>query len=947
MPTRTGLFRTARLIATAGLALLVTACEHGPTGVGVVATITVERNPDTLTVLSARQMQAVGRDADGNVVAISPTWSVVQGGGSINATGVFTAGSELGTFANTVRATVGSISGVGTMVVVSGLGASVQVTPSPVTLAIGATQQFTAVFRDANGNVVTNAVPTWTVASGGTISPSGLFTAGTTAGSFPNTVVARLGELAGTATVTVTAGPLANIVVSPDPRTMAIGTTQQFVAVGYDAFNNILPITPTWSMQNGGGTIGSTGMVTAGTTSGTFTNTVRACATALCPAGSPSGFATVLVSAGTLASITVTPNPVNVVTEERQQFTAVGRDASGNIVAIAPVWSMRAGLAGGVVLSGGGYQAPTAVGPGIDTVIATVGAIAGRARINVIASSALATITVTPNPANVAVGGLQTFTATGRDISGNIVPTPGLSWAVVAGGGTIIPTTGAFTAGTASGTFANTVEARVGALFGTATVVVTPGALVSVTVSPNPRTLATGATQQFTAEGRDAFNNVVPFTPSWSIQASGGTINATTGLFTAGNVAGTFPNTVRACATLACAAGVPRGFATVSVTPGVLANISVTPNPVNVGTGATQQFTAVGTDANGNVVAITPVWSMQPGGAGGTVLPSGGYQAPAVVGVGVDTVVATVGAIAGRARINVIASTALVSIAVTPNPANVGTGAIQDFTATGFDISGLVVPTPGLAWSVVAGGGTINSTTGRFTAGTTTGTFANTIRATSGTTSGFATVVVTTVIPPAGNILGAAATHGILAGTEVTCAGAPSAISADVSVWPGTAISGFPPCTLTGLRNAGTTYAQTAQTDLTSAYLALAAMPCGTTITSDLGGTTLTPGVYCAGGSVGVTGVVTLDGPAGSVFVIRAGTSLTTAGSVVLTGGVTAESVYWWTGSSATLGSGSAWQGNILSLTSISLIDGVTLTGRALARNGAVTLGVGSFINLP
>jgi len=259
-----------------------------------------------------------------------------------------------------------------------------------------------------------------------------------------------------------------------------------------------------------------------------------------------------------------------------------------------------------------------------------------------------------------------------------------------------------------------------------------------------------------------------------------------------------------------------------------------------------------------------------------------------------------------------------------------------------------VVPTPGLTWAVVANGGTINSTSGEFTAGAVIGSYANTVKATSGTIFGYATVNVTALAPPPiVNMLGAAATHGILAGTAVTCAGAPGQISADVSVWPGSAISGFPPCVITGLRNAANAYAQTAQGDLTTAYLALAAMPCGTTITADLGGTTLTPGVYCAGGSVGVTGAVTLNGPAGSVFVIRAGTSLTTAGSVVMTGGASASDVYWWTGSSATLGSGSAWAGNILSLTSVSLIDGVTLSGRALARNGAVTMGVGSFITLP
>jgi hypothetical protein len=228
----------------------------------------------------------------------------------------------------------------------------------------------------------------------------------------------------------------------------------------------------------------------------------------------------------------------------------------------------------------------------------------------------------------------------------------------------------------------------------------------------------------------------------------------------------------------------------------------------------------------------------------------------------------------------------------------------------------------------------------------TTGTYSNTIRATSGTTSGFATVLVT-ALAPSGPPLGAAATHGILAGSAITCASAPGTINADVSVWPGSAITGFPPCTITGARHAADAFAQTAQGDLTTAYLAVAAMPCGVTITADLGGTTLAPGVYCSTSSVGVTGVVTLAGPADAIFVIRAASTLTTAGSVVLSGGALAKNVFWWVGSSATLGTGSAWQGNILAFTSISLVDNVTLTGRALARNGAVSLGTNTTITLP
>jgi len=98
-----------------------------------------------------------------------------------------------------------------------------------------------------------------------------------------------------------------------------------------------------------------------------------------------------------------------------------------------------------------------------------------------------------------------------------------------------------------------------------------------------------------------------------------------------------------------------------------------------------------------------------------------------------------------------------------------------------------------------------------------------------------------------------------------------------------------------------------------------------------------------------VTGTVTLDGNGdpNAVFVFQAGSALTTAGSVALINGAQAKNVYWQVGSSATLGTASAWQGSILALTSITLNDTATMIGRALARNGAVTLGTNNTITLP
>jgi hypothetical protein len=233
-----------------------------------------------------------------------------------------------------------------------------------------------------------------------------------------------------------------------------------------------------------------------------------------------------------------------------------------------------------------------------------------------------------------------------------------------------------------------------------------------------------------------------------------------------------------------------------------------------------------------------------------------------------------------------------------------------------------------------------------FTAGTTPGTYANTIQARSGTVSGFATAIVTIAAPAP--LLGRAATYGILAGSTVTCAGAPDSIKADVGVFPGSTITG--PCVVTGTTNLANAFADSAQQDLTVAYDYLVARPCGTIVTpADLGGRTLAPGVYCVASSMGVTGTVTLAGPANGVWVFQIGSTLTTGtgANIALSGGALARNVWWQVGSSATLGTGTTFRGNIIALTSITLVDNATMLGRALARNGAVSLGTNNTITLP
>ena len=197
--------------------------------------------------------------------------------------------------------------------------------------------------------------------------------------------------------------------------------------------------------------------------------------------------------------------------------------------------------------------------------------------------------------------------------------------------------------------------------------------------------------------------------------------------------------------------------------------------------------------------------------------------------------------------------------------------------------------------------------------------------------------------------LGTASAYSVLAGTTVTNTGS-STLSGDLGLSPGTAITGFPPGSAAGATHAADAAAAQAQSDLTTAYLNAAGQPSTSSVTALTNGTTLTPGVYTASSSLSVAGVITLDagGNADAVFIFQAGSTLTTgsSSSIVLTNGAQACNVFWQVGSSATLGNSTAFVGTIMALTSATLTNGATVSGRVLARNGAVTLD-NNVINVP
>jgi Ice-binding-like/HYR domain len=192
--------------------------------------------------------------------------------------------------------------------------------------------------------------------------------------------------------------------------------------------------------------------------------------------------------------------------------------------------------------------------------------------------------------------------------------------------------------------------------------------------------------------------------------------------------------------------------------------------------------------------------------------------------------------------------------------------------------------------------------------------------------------------------LGTAENFGVLGGSTVTNTG-PTIVQGNLGVSPGSAVTGFPPgIVIGGAIHANDAVAMQAQNDLTTAYNNIAATPCTVDLTGqDLGGLTLTPGIYCFSSSAQLTGALTLDalGNSNARFVFKIGSTLTTANNssvTVINGGSNCDRVTWQVGSSATLGAGSSFVGDILALTSITLGANASTSGKVLARNGPVTL---------
>jgi hypothetical protein len=197
--------------------------------------------------------------------------------------------------------------------------------------------------------------------------------------------------------------------------------------------------------------------------------------------------------------------------------------------------------------------------------------------------------------------------------------------------------------------------------------------------------------------------------------------------------------------------------------------------------------------------------------------------------------------------------------------------------------------------------------------------------------------------------LGAAANFAVLAAAGVSNTSTPTTITGDLGLWPGTSVTNFPPGIVNGTMHVNDPAAQAAEAALAIAYNdAAGRVGAFTPAVGNVGGLTFTPGLYRSGTSTEISGGgnLTLDaqGDPNAVFIFQIASTLTTSSGfgITLQGGAQASNIFWQVGSSATIGTGTHFAGNILANTSITLVSGAVLDGRALAGaanlTGAVTM---------
>lgn len=550
----------------------VTATSEGKSSVATVNVVpvgdpvpSVTPGNSTIVVGQSITLSAVLLDNTGTAVpGATFTWSSNSPAATVTQAGVVTGVSPATV---TIFAISSGKIGAAVVTILPVPVADVIVSPASSAIVVGGSVQLTATPRDAGGASLGGRVVSWSTSNGfvASVSATGLVT-GTTVGTA--TITATVEGRSSTVAVRVDQAPVASIVISPANPAVVVGGTQLLTASPRDLAGNVLSgRVVTWATSNATLATVSPGGLVSGRSAGTLTVTASS--------EGVSSPTTVVVTNPPVATVAVTPAASTVASGGSYQFSAIVRDAAGNILSDRAVtWSSSNPAV--ATVSATGLVAARATGT---TVLrATSEGRFGEATITVL-SPGVATVTISPSTASVAVAGTLLLTAQVRDASGTLVSSPVVTWTTSDSTVAAVSSTGTVTGMKAGSAI---ITAASGGKTGTVTVTVTTSStggtiwnVASVAVSPASVTISTGQTSQLSASAKDIAGVTIVGPPiAWSssnpLVASVSQSGIVTGL-TAGAAdisattegkSGIVRVTVATVATVACAAGPnqPAGY---------------------------------------------------------------------------------------------------------------------------------------------------------------------------------------------------------------------------------------------------------------------------------------------------------------------------------------------------------------------------------------------------
>ncbi|WP_198152144.1 beta strand repeat-containing protein [Granulicella tundricola] len=563
---------------------------------------------------------------------------------------------------------------------------SVTLSPAKSTIRVGDSQQLTTTGIFDDGLQLDLGGEAYLISSAPLIAPAtrtGLIY-GTSVGT--STFTANMYGTTATATVTVLSNVLTSLTLAPNSPAVVSGSTQQLVATGIyqDGSTDDLTNSVTWTSSNPSLlSVNASGlaMAAAGTTSGTsVTVTATAAATLAHPAVTSSFVVTIQPSGsggtgggGTTSptAMQVTPTRTHLAAGTTKQLTATATYADGTTKDISSTvtWTSTNPLTATVSSTG----LVTAVKTGTVSVQAQTGTLSSSS-IVVVSSATLQSLAISPSGATFAAGATQQFTLTGTYTDGTTQDlSSGATWSTSNAAVATVSSTGL-----ATGVGPGTVQfsASYGSLTATsASNTVTPLTLVSITLTPTNPSFAKGTTQQFTVTGTYSDGSTRDITSSSTFAASNPSVVSvsTTGLATGAGV-GSAQITVSV-------GGQTASTQSVTVTPAVLASITVTPKDLSFADGTTQQFTAIGTFTDGTTQDLTHqvVWSSSDAQA--ITIDQNGVATGGSVGSAQIT--ATMNSVSASTDIIKVTPATLISLILSPTTVQLAKGTTQQFVATG------------------------------------------------------------------------------------------------------------------------------------------------------------------------------------------------------------------------------------------------------------------------